>query len=342
LLIRYEKGPKRIKYLFWLIFGVLSTVIPEVIAGSDLYPFFKITDYLIVIPLYTLHSLVLWYIIWNWGKPRLYNLFPAGAIFGLYEAYMTKVIWNPTWSTLPLKVFGIALVETLILVLFWHSFLAFIVPIFVAESLTSSREIMRGFPVWLSNWFGKLSSGRKYLVLPFIAGFFQSINTPTIQDSILSGFTCTLITLTLVYIWKRSGGSEYPLRSLLPDAREFKFLLSLLLIMYGLMGIYWRPEALPGILDQVSVWILYIFFGALLYLGIKKSREDTSINLVEIVISERGMISFGIVFTLSSVFGKVSGLSFIGVYFVWFGGIIFGLYVLIKTIWALQCTILSK
>jgi hypothetical protein len=54
-----------------------------VISGSDIYPFFKIIDYLIVIPLYTLHSLVLWYVIWNWGKPRLYNLFPAGAIFGL-------------------------------------------------------------------------------------------------------------------------------------------------------------------------------------------------------------------------------------------------------------------
>ncbi len=87
-----ELAPKKIRYTFWLLLGVLSTVIPEVIAGSDIYPFFKITDYLIVIPLYTLHSLVLWYVIWNWGKPRLYNLFPAGAIFGLYEAYMTKVI----------------------------------------------------------------------------------------------------------------------------------------------------------------------------------------------------------------------------------------------------------
>ncbi|MFC1802764.1 hypothetical protein ACFL0D_02230 [Thermoproteota archaeon] len=334
--MEYGQAPRRIRYLFWLVLGALSTVIPEVIAGSDLYPFFKITDYLIVIPLYTLHSLVLWYIIWNWGKPRLYNLFPAGAIFGLYEAYMTKVIWDPTWSALPLKVFGIALVETLILVLFWHSFLAFIVPLFVAESLTSSREIIQGLPVWFSDWLVKLKVGRKYLLLPFIAGFFQSINTPTLQDSIMSGLTSTVITITLVSVWKKTSGSEFTLRSLLPNQREFKFLLSLLLIMYGFMGVFWRPEALPGIVQQVTVWVLYLFFGTLLYIGIKKSREDISLNPVEIILSDRNMLFFGVVFTLGSIFGKASRLSIIAVIFVWFGGIIFGLYVLVKTTWSLR------
>jgi hypothetical protein len=334
--MEYGKAPNRVRYIFWLVLGVLSTVIPEVIAGSDIYPFFKITDYLIVIPLYTLHSLVLWYIIWNWGKPRLYNLFPAGAIFGLYEAYMTKVIWDPTWNAIPLKVFGIALVETLILVLFWHSFLAFIVPLFVAESLTSSREIVQGLPVWLSNWLVKLKVRRIYLLLPFIAGFFQSINTPTLQDSLMSGLTSTVITFSLVYVWKKTDGSEYPLRSLLPNWREFKFLLSLLLIMYGLMGVFWRPEALPEIRQQVTVWVLYFFFGALLYVGVKKSREDMSLNTVEIILSERNMLFFGVVFTFGSVFGKLTGLSIIAVYIVWFGGILFGLYVLFKTIWSLR------
>jgi hypothetical protein len=332
LLSEFEKAPKNLKYFFWLVLGAFSTVVPEVIAGSDLYPFFKITDYLIVIPLYTLHSLVLWYIVWNWGKPRLYNLFPAGAIFGLYEAYMTKVIWNPTWSEFPLKLFGIALVETLILVLFWHSFLAFIVPMLVVESLTCSREINHGLPIWFSNWIRKVSFGGKYLILPFIAGVFQSINTTNLQDSIFSGLTSTLIIMVMVNLWKRFGGKEYSLRSLLPTKREFNFLLFILLFMYGLMGIFWRPEALPGITDQISVIALYLFFGSLLYFGIKKSQEDTSINPMEFVISDRGMILFGIIFTLGSIFGKASGFSIIVVYFVWFGGIIFGLYVLFHSI----------
>jgi hypothetical protein len=146
-----EVTPRRARYLFWVILGALSTAIPEVTAGSDLYPFFKVIDYLLVIPLYTLHSLVLWYVVWRGGRPRLYNLFPAGALFGLYEAYMTKVIWDPTWAAAPLRMFGVAVVETLVLVLFWHSFLAFIVPLFIAETaLTSSREIAGGLPAWAS------------------------------------------------------------------------------------------------------------------------------------------------------------------------------------------------
>ena len=336
-----EKAPKKIRFYFWLVLGVLSTVIPEVIAGSDIYPFFKITDYLIVIPLYTLHTLVLWYIIWNWGKPRIYNLFPAGALFGLYEAYMTKVIWNPSWSELPIKVFGIAIIETLILVLFWHSFLTFIVPLFIAESITSSREIAQGLPGWMSIWLDRLKDGKRYLILPLMAGLFQSINTPTLRDSFLSGTTTTLITLSFVYVWTKIR-SSYSLRSLLPSSREFRFLFSILLIMYGLMGVFWRPEALPELSSQASVWMLYIFFGTLLFLGIKKSRDDKSENSFEINISNQNMLVFGIVFVLGSVIGKASGLSFIAVYLIWFGGIVFGFYVLIRTVGMLYAPIINQ
>lgn len=327
-----ELASRKTRYTFWLVLGVLSTVIPEVIAGSDIYPFFKITDYLIVIPLYTLHSLVLWYVIWNWGKPRLYNLFPAGAIFGLYEAYMTKVIWNPNWSAAPLKVGGIAIVETMILVLFWHSFLAFIVPLFVAESLTSSREILQGLPQWFSSWLEKFRNGRKYLILPFIAGSFQAINTPTIQESLFSGLTTTIITMAIIKVWRRSTESRYSLRCLLPTNKEFKSLLTLLLIFYVLMGVFWIPELLPGLGPQITVLFLYLFFGVLLYNGIRKSREDASVNPIEINLSDRKMVIFGIVFTLGSVIGKATGLSIFVVYLVWFGGIIFGLFVLVNNL----------
>ncbi len=324
--------PNRVKYTFWLVLGVLSTVIPEVIAGSGIYPFSKITDYLIVIPLYTLHSLVLWYIVWSYGKPRLYNLFAAGAIFGLYEAYMTKVIWNPNWSAAPLKIGGIAIVETMVLVLFWHSFLAFILPLFVAESLTSSSEILQGLPHWFSGWLEKFRHGQKYLILPFLAGCFQGINTPTLQGSLFSGLTTTIVTMGIIMAWRRRSGSGYSLRSLLPTKKEFRVILTLLLVFYVLMGVFWTPELLPGLGPQVTVWGLYLFFGALLYLGIMKSREDVSVNPVEINLSDRKMVLFGAVFIFGSVLGKATGLSVFAVYFVWFGGIIFGLVVLGKVV----------
>ena len=327
-------APRRARYLFWVILGALSTAIPEVIAGSDLYPFFKVTDYLLVIPLYTLHSLVLWYVVWRGGRPRLYNLFPAGALFGLYEAYMTKVIWDPTWAATPFRVFGVAVVETLVLVMFWHSFLAFIVPLFIAEtSLTCSREIAGGLPAWASGRLARLQERYLFLVFPFVGGLFQSVNVHSLRDAGFSGLTSTAVIVGLVYVWRRLYGCRYPLRGLLPTRREFRVLLALLLLLYGLMGIFWRPEALPGLGPQLAVWVLYLFFGGLLYLGLRKSRVDESGGPVtESDTSLDRMMLFGAVFSLGSLFGEATGLSFVAVYGAWIMGIVFGFYVLVYTV----------
>lgn len=324
-------APRRIRYHFWVVLGVLSTVIPEVIAGSDLYPFFQITDYLLLIPLYSLHCIILWYTVWRNGKPRLYNLFPAGAIFGLYEAYLTKVIWNPTWAAAPLKVGGIAVVETLVLVLFWHSFLAFIVPLLVAESLTGSEEVVDGIPEWLGNRLSWFNNGKRWYLIPLFAGLFQSINTPSLQDSLLSGLTCTIITYGIIQSWRRTDGPTYSMRQLLPTRREFNTLFGVTILLYALMGVFWRPEALPGISGQASVWALYLFFGVLLYLGLRKSNNDQSTTSHKISFQDQNMLVFGAIFTAGSVLGKITGLNLPVVYLVWFGGILFGLVVLFDT-----------
>ena len=47
----------------------------------------------------------------------------------------TKVIWDPTWSTveLPWRAGGLAIAQTAVLVLFWHPLMSFVVPLAVAE-----------------------------------------------------------------------------------------------------------------------------------------------------------------------------------------------------------------
>ena len=133
----------KIRLLFWIILGSFSVYFAEVVSGSDMYPFFNLVSYLLVLPLYTLHTLVLWYVVFHHGRGVMYVLFPAGALFGLYEAYITKVLWSPTWGDAIFKVGGVAVVETMVLVFFWHAFMAFILPLFLAETyLTSSREIL--------------------------------------------------------------------------------------------------------------------------------------------------------------------------------------------------------
>ena len=166
-----------------------------------------------------------------------------------------------------------------------------------------------------------------------IAGLFQGINTPTVLDAALSGLTSTLIILSLIVLWKRVGGEKYSLRNLLPTQGEFRVLLIILLFYYGFMGVFWRPEALPGIVPQAAVWSLYLIFGVLLALGLRKSNIDTTMNTEDnLFIRIRNMFYFGVIFSLCAVLGKATGLSIIAVYLVWFGGIIFGLYTFVKVI----------
>jgi hypothetical protein len=103
-----ELPGSRVKFFYWFILGCLSTYFAEVWSGSQIYSFYNPQSYLLVIPLYTLHIVFLWTLIWRYGRPWLYALFPAGCLFGLYEAYITKVLWNPTWETSMPPVFSVS------------------------------------------------------------------------------------------------------------------------------------------------------------------------------------------------------------------------------------------
>ncbi len=194
--------PRRLKIFFWIILGALSVFFAEVVSGSYIFPYFTPWGIIVVCPLYTLHLLVLSYIVFNYGKPTLYSLFIAGALFGMYEAYMTKVIWDPTWGEAVLTVGGIAVAETILLVLFWHTFMAFIIPLFVGENiLTSSREIMNGSPNKIKQIFKvKKKSYILFVVFVLLCGIFQSDNSPSPKHSLLSGFSTTAVLMLLIYL----------------------------------------------------------------------------------------------------------------------------------------------
>ncbi len=185
---------------------------------------------------------------------------------------------------------------------------------------------------------GRLRYGCLFLVFPFVGGLFQSVNTHSMGDAVFSGVTSTAVIVGLVYVWRRRIGCRYPLLSLLPTRNEFRVLLALLLLLYGLMGVFWRPEALPGLGPQLAVWALYLLFGGLLYLGLRKSRVDESGGPVAgLDFSLRGMLLFGAVFSLGSLLGEATGLSFVAVYGVWITGIVFGFYVFVYTVGSVLC-----
>jgi len=307
------KLPRWIKWLFWLLLGVISVVFAEVVSFSSPFPFFDGWGLLVVLPLYTLHILVFSWILFSSKKITLNALFLAGAIFGMYEAYITKVLWQPTWGEMTLVVGGIYLVQSALLVLFWHPWMAFAVPLLIAEGLfTSSHEILDCLPVFLKRrLIGKMVPAT-VIIFAVYCGMYQGLNSPSAGISLLSGLASGLIFGILTCIWRwLTRKQTYSLRLLLPDQREGMILSILLLVTYLWQGILVRSEALPQTIGpHLTIWGMYVVFGILLYLNIKHGPDLPSSSSENItVLNENSRVSssswkaallFGIVFSLTS------------------------------------------
>ncbi len=332
--------PKKHQWLFWIILAAFSTFFAEVLSGSDMFPFFNTWGLLIVVPLYGLHIIVLASLVYRAPKPRFSSLVFAGMLFGLYEAYLTKVLWDPPWGA-ALNIGGVAPIETLVLVFWWHAWFSFIIPLLVAEKLlTKSTELSLSFPgkigQFLNSWWGLAS-------IMIFGGLIQSINSPSVAQSLLSGISTTAVLVGLVLIWKRvTKDKTYTMEDLLPNQKQFKWLLVPTGIMYLAMSILIRPESLPGLGGHLIIWILY---GISFYL-LSRSRQTVDIDQEPAVFSlttweNKRWLLLAAIFPLTATAGELllapiaDPLALI----FWFGGIIFGLIMFIK---ALKLTFPTK
>jgi hypothetical protein len=258
------------KILFWLILGTLSVFFAEVAGGSAPFPFFDAWGLCTVLPLYTLHIVFLAFAVVRPGRRiGLPALFCAGAVFGLYEAYITKVIWDPTWGERGLAVGGVFLAQTAMLVLYWHPFMAFIVPLMAGELLaTSSLLMLNALPAFL----GRALRKRRLFVVAAAAaaviGASKAVNSPAPWHAAASVLSSASVPALLILLWLRLPGGDrrrgLGLRDLLPDGRQGLVIGLLLAGFYVATGILIRPASMPRtIVPHLSVGALYAVFGGL-------------------------------------------------------------------------------
>jgi hypothetical protein len=264
-------APLPIKIIFWLLLGATSVILAEVVSFSSPFPFFDGWGLLVVVPLYTLHSLVLVWIVFRPKRITFRALFLAGAIFGMYEAYITKVLWQPTWGDATRIVGGLSLMQTAVLALFWHPLMSFILPLIVAEGLfTVSHETADTLPQFLRPRPGTRAAFLVAAIFAVYCGLTQGLNSPSPGVSWISGLAAGLVFGALALVWRRiTRGRAYTLRALLPSGREGFFLGAILLVDYLWQGIFIRPEALPRTPGpHLTVWGIYLVLGTLLYFTI--------------------------------------------------------------------------
>ncbi|MFN8372343.1 MAG: hypothetical protein U0694_05640 [Anaerolineae bacterium] len=260
----------RTKLLFWLLLGALSVILAEVTSGSAYFPFTEPWGLLLTYPLYLLHTLVLALLIFRRKRVTLHSLFLAGAVFGMYEAYLTKVLWNPTWGDASVHILGLVPVQTGVLVLYFHPLMAFTLPVMLGEQfLTGSRETTPIVDLRTENrrrlWLFALYAA--------YAGVAHGINAPDVGTSLLSSVIAGLVFAGLAVLWQRHSQQQtYTLRELLPTGRQAVVVTAILLCSYVLETFTIRPEALPTTLvPHLTVWVMYAVLFTLLWLNQRKS-----------------------------------------------------------------------
>ena len=325
----------RTKLFFWFILSALSVFFAEVVSGSYPQAFFNpfnpadIWGWAALMPLYGLHTILLAAAVFGGGKPKFYALFLAGVIFGLYEAYITKVLWNPGWGAV-WTVGGVAVVELVVISFFWHPFMSFIIPLSAGELVfTRSTEIVDGMPAWMRRWLSSKKIAAAFILFAAWAGMTHGGQAPFMLQTLLSSLISAAFLLGLLIFWKRhTSGKAYTMRSLLPDGRQAAFLLVPLLAIYPVFGIGMLPQRLPALASQAAIWALYGALFVLLYLAIRRTNRDPEpvFPLVRPGLGWKWILIFFATFTAVSVLWNLTGLSVLVLVLSWFPGVFLGSY----------------
>ncbi len=329
--------PRTHKLLFWLTLAAYSTFFAEVFAGSDMFPFFHTWGIFVVVPLYGLHVLVLLTLIYRFGgRPRLSSLIFAGLLLGLYEAYMTKMLWQPDWGAI-ITLGNVAVVEISVLVFWWHTWLSFITPVALAEGLlTESRDVLTAFPLRLRRFYG---SSKGWLAIALFGAVFQSINSPDPGISLLSGLGTVSVLTLLTALWMRvTHGTRYTLKDLLPEKQGLAIMALWLGGLYIFLGFGIYPERIPAFWPgQAIILGFYALVIALLVRSLRISRgmPTPKVERLPSFPTPKALLGIGAVFVPALPLAKwLLGNSV--VMLVTIGWLLGGLFGVTSAVWAVR------
>jgi hypothetical protein len=256
----------RTKLPFWLLLGVLSVAIAEVSVASAPFAFVNPFETVFLVGFYGSHLLVLAWWTYRRGWPTLSALWFAGVLFGLYEFYITKVLWSPPWGDV-ISLAHIDVVSFIVLAFFWHPFMAFILPIAAAERIGTTTR-------WTADL---LPSPRRWVVLGLavVAAMTHGMLTGSPVVALVSTASAGLAVAVSSWWWRKERHRSWNLRELLPTDRQGKWILLILALQYLIFIPAWTPDKMPPVVGHVVVWLLYAGFAMLLDSGLRQSQRQS-------------------------------------------------------------------
>ncbi len=252
--------------LILLLFGTISMYFGQVMTYASPLWFLNIGDILFSFPNFILQSLFFINIALRYKKTDFKHLYLLGVLFGLYEAWITKVVFNGYSSDVFWgKIGGIAIFETLTLVFFFHPVFSFILPIMIVEiyAYTMSKDINTILPNHIK-YFEK-DSLKTVILFLFVVLWPSAVLGVILGTQILSAVIAImanwLIILILISIINRKSidnKTKLSIYDLKLSDRNFK-ILTVLLVIYYLIGLFLnKASLLPNIaLPYIIVFTIY-------------------------------------------------------------------------------------
>jgi len=272
------------KLVLYLLIGTLSVYFTEVFAGSSPLWFMDAWGILMIFPLYFMHLIFFLNIAIRIKRTSVSHLYLFGIIFGLYESWITKVLWTgyPGAGAPIMGTFcGIAILEFSVLVFFWHPIFAFVLPILVFEVFALTNGSGRG-RILSSHLSALKKKQRLFAFLTFailLGAGFLSINTGhnvIITDLAILG---NLSIILLLYKIARRKPDVFSISSLQLGKKGFTIVAIYLLLLYVLSFLFLVPNKIPT--SPLPVFIIIGFYAFIAFL-IKMSppvHETTNIEV---------------------------------------------------------------
>ena len=303
---RPAEGPRAAVVFPRLLIGLIVLICAEVFSGASLgmglwHPWTLVVTYW----LYFAHFFFFTTLAVLTGRTSFWSLYLWGVLFGLYESWITKVIWcgyggDGKFVMGSIGPYGISEIS---MVFIFHPVMSFILPLAVTCLLYPS--LRRLFPdlAWLTGTSRGAPPVQIYLVLSFIPTMAMNSGGPA------NFFVNLVVMLVLLLVLVRLSRGKVAMLDARPvvvfGRGGFLSLCLYLVLLYGVTYVYLRPEGLPSVGVQLFTFVFY----AVAILGIVLHRRREPLPVTAVRVQDRELRLVEMLFALMLIVALVFSAS---------------------------------
>jgi hypothetical protein len=285
-----------------ILIGLIVLTCSEVFAGSIMpMGLFHPWTLLVTFWLYFAHFFLFTTLAIRTGRTSLSALYLWGVLFGLYESWITKVIWSGYSGdgNFALGQIGPYGYSEISMVFMFHPVMAFILPLAITCLLCPS--LRRVFPdlAWITGKSKRARFVQFYIVFCFVPT--MAMNGGSLHN-LASNLAQVIFALFVLLLITQSRLASSDGRSIVAFGRwGFGGLCVYLLLLYGVTYNGLRPECLPSVPVQLFTFVFY----AIVIAGLWLHRKREPLAEAKVPVEKREirliLILFAVMLTLALI-----------------------------------------